>query len=815
MTETFWIFRALVSYWRRHPANLATLIVGLAMATALWSGVQALNAQARDSYRRAAALFGNGAPPSLVAASGGYFAQSVWLDLRRRGVNVSPVLEGSLRINGAAMRIVGVEPLTAPRGSQFTRVAGGGSLADFILAPGRAIVAAETLAELDATQGARLATADGIELPPLELRADAPPGAIFVDIGVAQQLLKRPGQLSRLLVDGPAPAATPDPGLRLEEPSEETDVSQLTDSLHLNLTAFGGLAFLVGLFIVYSAAGLAFQQRLPMWRTMLCVGVSRRALMAAMLIEMLLLALLAGAAGMICGYLIAAFLLPDVSASLEGLYGAQVPGRLSLNAGWWIQGLAMTLVGAFLSTAHSLLRVFHLPAIAVARPVARREALRRTQLWQALAGLLMLAIAAGCVLLGDSLASAFAAAATLMLGGALLLPPIVTLLLGAVEARATGALAQWFWAESRLQLPALSLALMALLLALSTSIGVSAMVANFRVAFLQWLDQRLITDVYLDAADRDASARIEEWLRSRPDVETILPWGRVKIRLAGQPVDLVGARDEATYAGKFPALSFTPDGWDALRRGDGVLASEQLATRLRLSLGDRIDVVTGVGPWRPRIVGVFADYGNPKGQLRTDLDAYMQRWPDAPRNSIGLRVAPDRIASVIADLQQRFGGEIARIFDQASVKHISRGIFEKTFAVTAALDVLTLIVSGVALFTSLSMLAERRVAQLAPAWAIGLPRALLLRLEALRILGFAMAAALAAIPLGVALEWLLVAIVNVRAFGWRLPFDLLPGQWLQALALAGAAAALAALVPLLRLARAQPAELVKVFVNET
>lgn len=49
---------ALSSHWRRHPMQFAMLLLGLSLATALWSGVQAINAEARASYDRAAAMLG-------------------------------------------------------------------------------------------------------------------------------------------------------------------------------------------------------------------------------------------------------------------------------------------------------------------------------------------------------------------------------------------------------------------------------------------------------------------------------------------------------------------------------------------------------------------------------------------------------------------------------------------------------------------------------------------------------------------------------------------------------------------------------------
>ena len=48
MKRAIWTLAVLLSHWRRHPLQLATLLIGLISATALWSGVQALNQQARD-----------------------------------------------------------------------------------------------------------------------------------------------------------------------------------------------------------------------------------------------------------------------------------------------------------------------------------------------------------------------------------------------------------------------------------------------------------------------------------------------------------------------------------------------------------------------------------------------------------------------------------------------------------------------------------------------------------------------------------------------------------------------------------------------
>ncbi|MFX8393288.1 hypothetical protein ABTL67_19490, partial [Acinetobacter baumannii] len=84
-----WTLAVLLSHWRRHPMQLATLLIGLISATALWSGVQALNQQARKSYDRAAATFGGTRTAMLAPTTGNSFPQHLFVDLRRAGWPVS------------------------------------------------------------------------------------------------------------------------------------------------------------------------------------------------------------------------------------------------------------------------------------------------------------------------------------------------------------------------------------------------------------------------------------------------------------------------------------------------------------------------------------------------------------------------------------------------------------------------------------------------------------------------------------------------------------------------------------------------------
>ncbi|MEK1850663.1 MAG: ABC transporter permease, partial [Phyllobacterium sp.] len=116
---------ALLSHWRRRPMQLAMLLMGLSLATALWSGVQAINAEARASYDRAASMLGQDRLEQLVSADGETIPQQVFVDLTRAGWMVSPVLEGQLRLGAARLHVLGIDPVSLPREAQHVDLAEG------------------------------------------------------------------------------------------------------------------------------------------------------------------------------------------------------------------------------------------------------------------------------------------------------------------------------------------------------------------------------------------------------------------------------------------------------------------------------------------------------------------------------------------------------------------------------------------------------------------------------------------------------------------------------------------------------------------
>ena len=792
----------LFSHWRRHPGQLAALVTGLALATALWSGVQAINTEARSSYAQAAATLGQDSLSRLTAPDGGPVPLEAYLTLRRSGYMVSPVISGELRDGDARLRLLGIDTLTAPPEAGGPALQGEAlDLAAFFTAPGLLLMTAETAAGPLPP-----------DLPPVVIRDGIPPGAALTDIGTAARLLGQTDP-SYLLV-APGQPASPAPleqatDLRLQGPDAAADIGRLTDSFHLNLTAFGLLSFAVGLFIVHAAVGLAFEQRRATVRTLRALGLPLRTLLGALGLELAALALISGALGLILGYGIAAALMPGVAGTLRGLYGAQIPGTLSFDPVWALSALGMTLVGAALAGAQALRRTAKLPILAPANPRAWATASARSMRRQALgaAGLFLLAI--GLAVFGTTLLTGFATLAALLLGAALILPAVLGLILRLASRGARGALTEWVFADTRQQLPGLSLALMALLLALAANIGVSTMVGSFRSTFLGWLDQRLAPELYITTADAEEGLRLRAFLEGRADA--ILPIASAEVTLEGRPGEVFGQADHATYRENWPLLQALPDAWDRLAAGEGVLVNEQLSRFAGLSLGDALAITPSL---TLPIVGVYSDYGNPNTQAILGLTRFAETFPTVPQTRFALRIPPEDAPALASILREDFGLPADAVINQTQIKRFSLQVFEQTFRITGALNVLTLGVAGFALLTSLLTLAGMRLPQLAPVWALGLTRAQLARYELSRSLILAALTFALALPVGLCLAWVLLAIVNVEAFGWRLPMSIFPLDWLRLFALALLAAALAAAFPALRLARTPPVTLLKVFAHE-
>lgn len=792
---TWLVITTLLSHWRANPWQMVTLIAGLALATALWSGVQAINAEARASYDTAADVVANAGLQQVRRVDGAPITTAEYVALRRLGWQVSPVTEGEIRANGRILRLVGLEPMTLPQSVQEQGGAFGATFTQDTPAFDSNTV---VLHPNDA------AFFDGMSVT-LRIDETQQESSAFADISTVQNLLAKPDQITRLIVAPQQPLGLPPltDAYQVSQSAPQNDLARLTESFHLNLTAFGLLSFAVGIFIVYGAVGLAFEQRRAVFRTLRALGVPLHRLMALLAVELGGFALIAGAVGVALGYLIAAALLPDVAATLRGLYGAEITGQLQLRPSWWLSGLGMAFGGTALAAVAALVKLARLPLLSFNHPRAMSMHAAGAARLLAAGSVALFAIGLAANLWAEGLFAGFTLLACLLLGAAFLLPLLLSAVLQVASRTQSGVLVEWFWADSRQQLPGLSMALMALLLAMAANIGVSTMVSSFRLTFTGYLDQRLASELYINATTPEQAAKITSFLAAKQI--TVLPIISQETRIGGLPAEIFGIRDHATYRENWPILEALPEVWDRLAAREGVLINEQLARRNDLRPGHAL-------PEGDLILGIYSDYGNSAGQVVLSEHTFAERYPDKKAVRFGVRTeTPDLLAE---QLRKNFDLPDDALINQEDLKAFSLAVFERTFSVTTALNLLTLSVAGLAILISLLTLANLRLPQLAPVWALGLTRRHLAALELARAVCLASVTGLMAIPLGLALAWVLLAVVNVEAFGWRLPMFLFPLDYLKLGILTLLAALLAALWPAIQLARTPPDKLLRVFSNE-
>ena len=783
-----WCLRALLSHWWRNPVQLFAYLAGLALATALWSGVQAINSEARASYDAAAKTLGEGQYDLLIPKQGNRIPQDVYVLLRKSGWLVSPVIDA--RIND--VRLLGIDLMTSA-----TRLPN--------LAKGPSAITYDTLLanEETALKISMLAN--------VTVDTSVAPGIAIGDIGLVQRMLKR-DDLTRLILLPNQPITQPSlgmvaPNLRVQSAHTVTNVSQLTSSFHLNLTAFGLLSFAVGLFIVNSTIGLAFEQRRGMIRTIRSLGVPMRTLITLITFEMMILAVIGAGFGIILGYFIAAFLLPDVAATLRGLYGAQISGTLELRASWWASGMMLALIGTAVALSSRIWQIMQMPLLASAKPRAWVVATGSRFRLQLIIAITLLFSTVPLSFILEGLLAGFILLGCLLIGAALALPALLGGILTLVQKYTVAPVWKWFWADTRQQLPGLSLALIALLLAVSANIGVSTMVSSFRQTFIAFLDQRLAPELFVEVETAKQSAALEMFLMDR-QIE-ILPLLTTQVAIADLPVDLYGIRVGQTYRNNWIFLDNTLNAWDAIERGKAIVVNEQFARRADLWVGSLVQVSRDL---MLPIAGVVGDYGNPQGQVIVTERIFKDLYPNLYSSSFGVRT---KDASHLRNqIVNTLGIKNNAIINQVGIKAISLEVFERTFVVTSALNVLTLGVASFAILMSLLTLADLRVPQLAPVWALGLTRRRLASLELLRAVLLAGIVFVCAIPMGLALAWILLTIINVEAFGWQLPMYLFPFKYLELGGYALIAAFLAAMWPAVRLMRTPPSTLLRVFASE-
>jgi putative ABC transport system permease protein len=186
-----------------------------------------------------------------------------------------------------------------------------------------------------------------------------------------------------------------------------------------------------------------------------------------------------------------------------------------------------------------------------------------------------------------------------------------------------------------------------------------------------------------------------------------------------------------------------------------------------------------------------------------DDDLFLAHWRDPGVSTVAYFVDPSTdVDALVATLQNQIS-PIQELSIQSNVglRQASLEIFDRTFAVTAALQLLATIVAFIGVLSALLSLQLERARELGILRATGMTLGQLWQLTLLETGLMGATAGILAMPTGYILAWILIYVINVRSFGWTLQMQLSPSYFIQAFLVAVVAALIAGIYPALRLGK--------------
>ncbi|GFO60584.1 ABC transporter permease [Geomonas silvestris] len=827
----------------RHPWQAVLTVLGVALGVAVVTAVDLANQTAQRAFKIAAETVAGRATHHIVGGPTG-LPEELYRTIRvgRHFRNCAPVVSADVRVagrSGTTLQLVGLDPFAEPPLRSFSsRFANGDVLATLMTRPESVLLAAGTARQLGLRVGDRFRIELAGKSPEVLLAGllEAPDqvtrlgleSLMVTDIASAQELTGRLGRLSRIdlvLPEGDAgsrilaelrPLLPPEATL-LPAGARAGSLEQMTRAFRLNLTALSLLALVVGMFLIYNTMVFSVIRRRRLIGLLRAVGVTRREVLWQLLSEALVVGLAGTLAGLALGSLMGQELTRLVTRTINDLYFVVEVRSVPLMPQTLVKG---GLLGVLATLAAAL------PPALEATGAPPRAVLGRSFLEARSRRLMPYAVVtAGVVLLAGFLvlrveawgiAGSFAGLFALIVGYALLVPAGVVLLARALRPVLGGLFGTIGRMAARGVLISLSrtgVAAAALVVAVSATIGVGIMVGSFRLTVTSWLESWLRADLYLTSAvEADARRRpplppaLVERLSRLPGALTSVT-RRVTLPTAAGPVEVFAAQvPESTFLSYRFKEGSPREAWESFSRGDALLVSEPYSYRHKLHRGGRVTLPTRLGPRSFPVAGVFYDYGSDQGIVMMSRAGYLRFWEDPGVDGMGFYAGPgvtrDRLAQ---EIRARVGNERVRLVSNAELRQNTVAIFDRTFAITGVLRILTMIVAFVGILSALMAMQVERARELAVLRALGLTPGQVWGVVTGETLLIGLAAGLLSLPLGVLQALVLIFVVNLRSFGWTMEPYLDPKLLIQAVLLSLAAAFLAGIYPSLKIARLSPA----------
>ena len=852
----------------RHPLQFAIMTLGIALGVAVMVGIDIANASAARAFDLSTSAVTGRATHAIVGGTQGV-DESVYVDLRtnpqwRDKLESAPLVIASAvspQLGELPFTLLGIDPFAEAPFRSYLGAQEQTSLETilpFLTTPGAILLSAPTAqryglrpcaqppAALEAASIADASPADACRLtlsingetrhvyltgllePSDDFARRALDGLILTDISTAQSLSDMGGKLTQIDLILPdnfdstaLSAALPAGTLLVSSETRSSQVAEMTSAFRINLTALSLLALVVGIFLIYNAMTFSVVQRRALFGTLRSIGYTREQVFGMVLGEAALVGGLGAALGLGLGILLGQGAVQMVTQTINDLFfvinvrGIQIPAASLLKG-----ALAGFFASVFAAAPPAWEAASVPPQLALSRAGLESKAQSTVSL---VAGVGILAALIGAVILAiptRNLVISFSGTFAVMTGLAML-TPLVTVslmrLLGEPLGKLFGLLGRLAPRNVIRSQSRTSMAVAALMIAVAVTIGVQVMIASFRTTVTIWLEQTLRGDIYVSAQGVSAT-RLDTPLdpqgialaQSHPLVESSIAIRVVTVESEQGAVDLVAVSAERPMDARlFLAAQENPQqAWQMVRQG-AILLSEPLANRLGISKsGGTLALLTDQG-WRSfAIAGIYADYASTRGTVRMSLDVYRRLWNDDRLNGLALFLVPNADAdAAMADLRAQLTDfPNIQINPSRALRQDALEVFDRTFAITTAMQLVTTLVAFIGVLSSLLALQLEKAHEMGILRALGLTVAEMRRLTLWETGLLGASAGLLALPTGYILAWILVFIINKRSFGWTLQMQADLAPFAQAFLLAVSAALLAALYPAWRLSHMQAAE---------
>jgi putative ABC transport system permease protein len=822
------LLRAGLRYQLRHRWQLLLALIGIVTGVAVVLAVDLANQAAKASFAQSATELRGAATHSIVGVDG-RVPDSLYRDLATSPGHppLAPVIEARTRLAADArpLRLVGLDLFaeTAFRDRLPSLVQDSASLGDWLSQPGAVVLSSSAAADLGVTVGDPLEVTFEGAVQRLKLFAIgdddslASRDLLVVDIATAQAVTGLQGALSRIDAILDADALTwigerlPS-GVRLVEVAAQlSDTAGLSAAFELNLTAMSLLALLVGVFLIFNAISFSIVQRRRLFGRLRAIGVRDTEIGRLVLLEATVLAIVGTLLGTLLGYWLGQGLTRIVAATVSELYYQVSADAAQLHpaslAKAWALGIAGTWFAAWLPARQAARPP---PLTTLSRAALERDTRRRIPLMAWMGSVLLVLGLVAALSLPGGVITGFAGLFVLLIGAALLTPAAVRLAHLVLDRLAPTGVWRLAVRDLDRHLSRLSTATAALMVALAASVGVAVMVDSMRGAVSDWLQDLLNADLYVaapgfaDGASLPAAVVAEA--RRLPQVRAYSSYRNIELPHDGAPLRLIAAELAAPSRIGFELIAADgPEPWGSFDRG-AILISEPLAYRLSLRPGDSLPLLTDNGERPFAVAAVFRDFASEHGRLFIARDHYSRHWDDPEVDTLALFAAARDAGALLSAANERLAADHELVFTPAAgIYDESMAIFDRTFRITEVLRLLSLSVAFIGVLSALMALQLERRKEYAILRALGLTRLQVSRLIVIESGLLGLIAALLAIPVGLAMAWILTAAIQLRAFGWSMPLTLSEGPLLTALITGLFAALLASLYPAWRSAQQHPA----------